>query len=125
MGRFPKEFFPVGDLCFHVANAIQKRGEVCNAMGFRSKLEAGIVKQSNEFIDAFRCVLSFFPKDCGSALIHISDPARGIGIARLRDAPAEWSRQHTMLGLGFLRLRNIPPIVGLLRGPSQERLSGR
>jgi len=24
---------------------------------------------------------------------------RGIGIARLRDAPAEWSRQHTMLGL--------------------------
>jgi DNA invertase Pin-like site-specific DNA recombinase len=25
---------------------------------------------------------------------------RGIGVARLRDAPAEWSRQHTMLGLG-------------------------
>lgn len=25
---------------------------------------------------------------------------RGIGIARLRDAPAEWSRQHAMLGLG-------------------------
>jgi DNA invertase Pin-like site-specific DNA recombinase len=24
---------------------------------------------------------------------------RGVGIARLRDAPAEWSRQHTMLGL--------------------------
>jgi hypothetical protein len=24
-----------------------------------------------------------------------------IGIARLRDAPAEWSRQHTMLGLAF------------------------
>ena len=24
---------------------------------------------------------------------------RGIGIARTRDAPAEWSRQHTMLGL--------------------------
>jgi hypothetical protein len=23
---------------------------------------------------------------------------RGVGIARLRDAPAEWSRQHTMLG---------------------------
>ena len=30
---------------------------------------------------------------------------RGIGIARLRDAPAEWSRQHAMLGL--------TPIVGL------------
>jgi hypothetical protein len=26
---------------------------------------------------------------------------RGIGIARLRDAPAEWSRQHAMLGLAF------------------------
>ena len=24
---------------------------------------------------------------------------RGVGIARLRDAPAEWARQHTMLGL--------------------------
>ncbi|MGB9657735.1 MAG: recombinase family protein, partial [Pseudolabrys sp.] len=24
---------------------------------------------------------------------------RGIGIARLRDAPAQWSRQHAMLGL--------------------------
>jgi hypothetical protein len=24
---------------------------------------------------------------------------RGIGIARLRDAPAEWSRQHAILGL--------------------------
>ena len=24
---------------------------------------------------------------------------RGIGIACLRDAPAEWSRQHAMLGL--------------------------
>ena len=56
MGRFPKEFFPVGDLCFHAADAIHKRGEVSNAMGFRSKLEAGIVKQSNELIDAFRCV---------------------------------------------------------------------
>jgi hypothetical protein len=26
---------------------------------------------------------------------------RGIGIARLRDAPAEWSRQYAMLGLTF------------------------
>jgi site-specific DNA recombinase len=24
---------------------------------------------------------------------------RGIGVARLRDAPAEWSKQHIMLGL--------------------------
>ena len=24
---------------------------------------------------------------------------RGVGVARLRDAPAEWSRQHSMLGL--------------------------
>src|SRR5262245_3681922 len=27
--------------------------------------------------------------------------ARGIGVTRLRDAPAEWSRQHAMLGLDF------------------------
>lgn len=26
---------------------------------------------------------------------------RGIGVARLRDAPAEWSKQHAMLGLAF------------------------
>jgi hypothetical protein len=44
MGRFPKEFFPVGDLCSYAADAIHKRGEVRNAMGLRSKLEAGIVK---------------------------------------------------------------------------------
>jgi hypothetical protein len=24
---------------------------------------------------------------------------RGVGVARLRDAPAEWSKQHAMLGL--------------------------
>ena len=27
---------------------------------------------------------------------------RGMGVTRLRDAPAEWSRQHAMLGLGWL-----------------------
>jgi hypothetical protein len=26
---------------------------------------------------------------------------RGIGVTRLRDAPAEWSRQYTMLGLSI------------------------
>ena len=26
---------------------------------------------------------------------------RGIGVTRLRDAPAEWSRQHAMLGLSI------------------------
>jgi len=26
---------------------------------------------------------------------------RGIGVTRLRDAPAEWSRQYAMLGLSF------------------------
>ena len=28
---------------------------------------------------------------------------RGVGVANLRDAPAEWSRQHAMLGLSMLR----------------------
>ena len=27
--------------------------------------------------------------------------ARGVGVTRLREAPAEWSRQHAMLGLDF------------------------
>jgi hypothetical protein len=26
---------------------------------------------------------------------------RGIGVTRLRDAPAEWSRQYAMLGLSI------------------------
>jgi hypothetical protein len=26
---------------------------------------------------------------------------RGIGVTRLRDAPAEWSRQYSMLGLSI------------------------
>jgi hypothetical protein len=26
---------------------------------------------------------------------------RGVGVANLRDAPAEWSRQHSMLGLSM------------------------
>jgi hypothetical protein len=31
---------------------------------------------------------------------------RGIGVTRLRDAPAEWSRQYTMLGLSAWPLRS-------------------
>ena len=42
---------------------------------------------------------------------------RGMGVARLVDAPAKWSRQHEMLGLpqtgvksGFLALWQVPGI---------------
>jgi site-specific DNA recombinase len=42
--------------------------------------------------------LAFLAPDLVSAAIEGRLP-RGIGIARLRDAPAEWSRQRTMLGL--------------------------
>ena len=42
--------------------------------------------------------LAFLAPDLVRAAIEGRLP-RGVGIARLRDAPAEWSRQHAMLGL--------------------------
>jgi site-specific DNA recombinase len=42
--------------------------------------------------------LAFLAPDLVKAAIEGRLP-RGIGIARLRDAPVEWSRQHAMLGL--------------------------
>jgi len=42
--------------------------------------------------------LAFLAPNLVSAAIGGCLP-RGIGIERLRDAPAEWSRQHVMLGL--------------------------
>jgi hypothetical protein len=42
--------------------------------------------------------LAFLAPDLVRAAIEGRLP-RGIGIARLRDAPAEWSRQRAMLGL--------------------------
>jgi site-specific DNA recombinase len=42
--------------------------------------------------------LAFLAPDFVKAAIDGRLP-RGIGIARLRDAPVEWSRQHAMLGL--------------------------
>ena len=54
---------------------------------------------------------------------------RGIGVTRLRDAPAEWSRQYAMLGLGGASTRgfryrpteyfvNAPPAWAIEFGPS-------
>ena len=42
---------------------------------------------------------------------------RGVGVARLRDAPAEWSRQYAMLGH-----RELPPaaVVGLRHGGTPD-----
>jgi hypothetical protein len=42
--------------------------------------------------------LAFLAPDIVRAAIEGRLP-RGIGVTRLRDAPAEWSRQHAMLGL--------------------------
>jgi site-specific DNA recombinase len=44
--------------------------------------------------------LAFLAPDLVRAAIEGRLP-RGIGVTRLRDAPAEWSRQHTMLGLAY------------------------
>jgi len=42
--------------------------------------------------------LAFLAPDLVKAAIEGWLP-RGIGVTRLRDAPAEWSHQHAMLGL--------------------------
>jgi hypothetical protein len=42
--------------------------------------------------------LAFLPPKLVQAAVKGRLP-RGIGVARLRDAPAEWSRQYAMLGL--------------------------
>jgi hypothetical protein len=44
--------------------------------------------------------LAFLAPDLVKAAVEGRLP-RGIGVARLRDAPAEWSRQYTMLGLSI------------------------
>jgi hypothetical protein len=45
-----------------------------------------------------RISLAFLAPNLVQAAVEGRLP-RGIGVARLRDAPAEWSRQHAMLGL--------------------------
>ena len=42
--------------------------------------------------------LAFLAPDLVKAAVKGRLP-RGVGVARLRDAPAEWSRQYAMLGL--------------------------
>jgi site-specific DNA recombinase len=44
--------------------------------------------------------LAFLAPDLVKAAVEGRLP-RGIGVTRLRDAPAEWSRQYTMLGLSI------------------------
>jgi hypothetical protein len=44
--------------------------------------------------------LAFLAPDLMKAAVEGRLP-RGIGVTRLRDAPAEWSRQYAMLGLSI------------------------
>jgi site-specific DNA recombinase len=44
--------------------------------------------------------LAFLPPSLVKAAIE-GKLARGVGVTRLRDAPAEWSRQYAMLGLSI------------------------
>jgi site-specific DNA recombinase len=60
-----------------------------------AKRERYSVRQVNMTIS-----LAFLAPDLVTAAIEGRLP-RGIGVTRLRDAPAEWSRQHTMLGLAY------------------------
>jgi hypothetical protein len=60
-----------------------------------AKRERCSVRQVNMTVS-----LAFLAPDLVKAAIAGRLP-RGIGVTRLRDAPAEWSRQHAMLGLPF------------------------
>src|SRR5262249_11221101 len=60
-----------------------------------AKRERYSVRQVNMTIS-----LAFLAPDLVTAAIEGRLP-RGISVTRLRDAPAEWSRQHTMLGLAY------------------------
>jgi hypothetical protein len=52
--------------------------------------------------------LAFLAPDLVKAAVEGRLP-RGIGVARLRDAPAEWSRQYAMLGLSISDLARLCP----------------
>jgi hypothetical protein len=60
-----------------------------------AKRERCSVRQVNMILS-----LAFLAPNLVRAAIEGRLP-RGIGVTRLRDAPAEWSRQHTMLGLVY------------------------
>jgi site-specific DNA recombinase len=60
-----------------------------------AKRERYSVRQVNMTIS-----LAFLAPDLVTAAIEGRLP-RGIGVTRLRDAPTDWSRQHTMLGLAY------------------------
>ena len=67
-------------------------GEVTSAEQIAARDKCS-VRQVNMTIS-----LAFLAPDLVKAAVEGRLP-RGIGIARLRDAPVEWSRQHAMLGL--------------------------
>jgi hypothetical protein len=72
--------------------------------------------------------LAFLAPDLVRAAIEGRLP-RGIGVTRLRDAPAEWSRQHAMLGLPHQQATGLTPHdagrerdFGAKRQPGQNSL---
>jgi DNA invertase Pin-like site-specific DNA recombinase len=80
---------------------------VARGRSWLEELVAGIVTGVEQIAARERCSvrqvnmtisLAFLSPTLVQAAIDGRLP-RGIGIARLRDAPAEWSRQHAMLGL--------------------------
>jgi hypothetical protein len=69
-------------------------GQDCNSAGpFLPRKQTSSVRQVNMTIS-----LAFLAPDLVRAAVEGRLP-RGIGVERLRDAPAEWSRQFEALGL--------------------------
>jgi hypothetical protein len=57
-----------------------------------------MVASQRRFLSAGRISLAFLAPDLVKAAVEGRLP-RGIGVERLRDAPAEWRRQFETLGL--------------------------
>jgi hypothetical protein len=62
----------------------------------REKLCAGNPEKSNRSTEVF----AYLAPNLVQAAVDGCLP-RGVGIANLRDAPTEWSRQYARLGLAF------------------------
>src|ERR1700730_10566912 len=97
MRRLPEEVLPVGDLGLHRADAIEEGREIGDAMRPRRELEAGIIEQGEEFIDAFGRILRLLPQYRGGALVRIGD------IDRLLQRGGDRLEQRGIALLGLLR----------------------
>src|SRR5665213_3685519 len=78
ISRLPEQVLPVVDLGLQAADPVEEGSEVGDAVRLRGELEARIIEQVRQFIDALGRVLRFLPKLGGGALIFIRNLDRFI-----------------------------------------------